>query len=354
MKMVNRIKQLIITPGTTLKEALSKMDEVGYKLLMVVENSKLMGLVTIGDIQRAIIGNHPLDTAAFKFSRRDLIIAKENEPMSTIKQQMLKFRLVYMPVLTNDGSIKEVIFWDDLFGNENVEDKSVPLKLPVVIMAGGFGTRLRPLTYVLPKPLLPIGKKTILEHIIDKFQVYDCHNFHVSVNYKSDLIRFYFDQIEGKTFNVNFFEEDKPLGTAGSLRLLDDKLNQTFFVSNCDILIDEDYGEIYNYHKNNRNELTLVASLKNYDIQYGTVESGENGELIALREKPNLNFMINCGLYILEPHLLKEIPSDTFFHITDLIEKIKLRNGKVGVFPVSEKSWTDIGEWQFYSKMLFT
>lgn len=352
--MADRILNLVITSGTTLKQALTKMDEVGYKLLMVVDNYKLIGLVTIGDIQRAIIGNHELDTPAFNFSRRDLIVAKEGESLSVIKQQMLEFRLVYMPVLNDDGSIKEVIFWDDLFGKEKIEERSDRLKLPVVIMAGGFGTRLRPLTYVLPKPLLPIGKKTILEHIIDKFQAYACNDFYVSVNYKSNLIQFYFDQIEGKTFNANFFEEDKPLGTAGSLRLLEDKLNQTFFVSNCDILIEEDYGEIYNYHKNNENELTLVASLKNYDIPYGTVESGENGELIALREKPNLNFMINCGLYILEPHLLTEIPTDTFFHITDLIEKIKERDGKVGVFPVSEKSWTDIGEWQFYSKILFS
>ena len=132
-----------------------------------------------------------------------------------------------------------------------------------------------------------------------------------------------------------------------------DKLITTFFVSNCDILIDEDYSAIHKYHEENKNELTIVASIKNYDIPYGTIESGVNGELISLKEKPQLNFMINCGMYILEPHLLKEIPKNTFFHFTDLIQKIKDRGGKVGVFPISEKSWIDIGEWRFYSKILF-
>jgi NDP-sugar pyrophosphorylase family protein len=130
-------------------------------------------------------------------------------------------------------------------------------------------------------------------------------------------------------------------------------LKSTFFVSNCDILIDEDYSAIYKYHVENKNELTIVASLKSYHIPYGTIESGEDGQLTSLTEKPQLDFMINCGMYILEPHLLDEIPVNKFFHLTDLIEKICDRNGKVGVFPISEKSWIDIGEWASYSKILF-
>jgi NDP-sugar pyrophosphorylase family protein len=173
------------------------------------------------------------------------------------------------------------------------------------------------------------------------------------VNYKADLIQFYLDSLGEKDYHVNLFNEDKPLGTAGSLGLLQEQLTTPFFVSNCDILIDQDYSAVYDYHKTHRNELTLVASLKQYNIPYGTLESGVNGELISLKEKPELTFMINCGMYLLEPHLLKEIPENTFFHITHLIEKIKERDGKVGVFPISEKSWIDIGEWPLYSKFLF-
>ncbi|WP_460545713.1 sugar phosphate nucleotidyltransferase, partial [Echinicola sediminis] len=147
---------------------------------------------------------------------------------------------------------------------------------------------------------------------------------------------------------LNFFKEDKPLGTAGSLHLLKGKLKETFFVSNCDILIDEDYSQILKYHKENRNEITLVPALKHISIPYGTIETGENGVLENMAEKPNWTIKINAGLYVLEPSLIDEIPENEFFHITHLIEKVKKRNGRVGVFPVSEKSWKDIGEWDEY------
>jgi dTDP-glucose pyrophosphorylase len=347
------ISQLIINPKTTLKQALTQMDDVGYKLLMIVDvNGFFKGLITIGDIQRAIIANKSLDELAVLFSRSDLIVGNTNDSLSEIRRQMLLYRLVYMPIIDENKKIIKIIYWEDIVKDE--ENRIYPiLNLPVVIMAGGIGSRLKPLTNILPKPLLPFGESTILENIIDRFKKYSCFNFEISVNYKADLIRFYFDSLGEKDYHINFFTEEKPLGTAGSLHLLEDKLLTTFFVSNCDILIEEDYSAIHKYHRENKNELTIVASIKNYDIPYGTIESGINGELISLKEKPQLDFMINSGMYILEPHLLKEIPKSTFFHLTHLIERIKGRGGKVGVFPISEKSWIDIGEWQFYSKVLF-
>jgi len=353
--MPAKIVELLIPEETTISTALQKMDEVGYKLLILGEKKsrKFLGLVTIGDIQRAIISNTPLDNTVISIIRKDFIISTINDNRENIKSVMLKYRLVYMPIIDDDKKIVDIIFWEDIFKEE--PNQIFPkLNLPVVIMAGGFGKRLQPLTNVLPKPLLPFGEKTILENIIERFSKYDCKTFYISVNYKADFIQFYLDNLKEKDFTTFLFLEDKPLGTAGSLYLLKDKLTKTFFVSNCDILIDEDYSAIYNYHKMHNNELTIVASLKQYKIHYGTLESGENGELITLKEKPEITFMINCGMYILEPDLLNEIPNDTFFHITHLIEKIKARGGKVGVFPISEKSWIDIGEWPLYSKVLIT
>ncbi|MGN6342760.1 MAG: nucleotidyltransferase family protein [Ginsengibacter sp.] len=351
--MAPEIRKLIISPLATLKQALMQMDEAGYKLLMIADKGNYFkGLITVGDIQRAIIANKSLDETAIHFCRQDLILGKTGDSLSEIKRQMIEYRLVYMPIINEKNQIEKVIYWEDIL--EEHDNKFYPaLQLPIVIMAGGLGSRLKPLTNILPKPLLPFGDSTILENIIDRFKKYGCFNFEISVNYKADLIQFYFDSIIEKDYKVNFFSEDEPLGTAGSLHLLKDKLKTTFFVSNCDILIDEDYSAIHKYHVENKNELTIVASIKNYDIPYGTIESGENGQLISLKEKPQLDFMINCGMYILEPHLLKEIPANTYFHLTDLIEKIQKRNGKVGVFPISEKSWTDIGEWRSYSKILF-
>jgi NDP-sugar pyrophosphorylase family protein len=255
-----------------------------------------------------------------------------------------------MPVVDESGILTDVIFWEDFFPDE--ERRTIQkLDLPIVIMAGGKGTRLRPFTNILPKPMMPIDEKTILEHIMDRFTAMGCNRFFLSVNYKADILRFYLDSLNNPTYHISYFKEDHPLGTAGSLSLLKGQINTTFFVSNCDILIEEEYAVIYNYHIEQKNELTLVAALKHLKIPYGTLETTEGGQLTALVEKPELTWKINSGLYILEPHLLEEIPDNTFLNITDLIGKIKERNGRVGVFPVSENSWKDIGEWNEYLRI---
>ena len=226
------------------------------------------------------------------------------------------------------------------------------LKMLVVIMAGGKGTRLRPLTNVLPKPLIPIGEQTMMEDIMDRFVECGCQNFYVSVNYMADFMRHYFDNFSKHDYHIEYFQEDKPLGTAGSLHLLKGKINDTFFVSNCDSILDEDYGEIFKYHRDNKNEITVVSVMKSIYIPYGTLQTGEGGLLTSIQEKPELTFQINTGMYILEPHLLKEIPSDRVYHITYMIDKLVKEGRRVGVYPVNEGSWTDIGNWDEYMKYI--
>jgi NDP-sugar pyrophosphorylase family protein len=153
-------------------------------------------------------------------------------------------------------------------------------------------------------------------------------------------------------YRLEFFIEDKPLGTAGSLTLLKDKIQETFFVSNCDILIKEDYSQILHYHRENKNELTLVTAINSFPIPYGIVETAVDGLLVDIKEKPEVNFQINTGMYVLEPHLLQEIPEQSYFNITDLMQAIIQRGGRVGCFPVSEKAWTDIGDWKEYAKFI--
>lgn len=263
---------------------------------------------------------------------------------------MLAIRAQFMPVLDNEGNLVKVYFWNDFFPAEEIKTKE-KINLPVVIMAGGKGTRLKPLTNVIPKPLIPVGEKTIVEEIMGQFEKIGCSKFYMSVNYKVDMLKFYLDNID-HAYNITYFKEDKPLGTIGSVSLLKNKINTPFFVSNCDILIDQDYREVYDYHKENHNDLTIVAAVKSISIPYGVIESGEDGLLQRLSEKPENTYMINTGVYILEPRLINEIPENQFFHITDLMEKIKARGGRVGCFPVSEKSWKDMGEWPEYLKMI--
>lgn len=200
--------------------------------------------------------------------------------------------------------------------------------------------------------LIPIGDKTILEDIMDKFVGCGSGHFYLSVNHNAEFIKSYFNKLESTEYNIDYFQEDRPLGTAGSLKLLEDKIKTIFFVSNCDIIIDEDYSHILQYHKENNNDITMVTALKNYSIPYGIVETTENGLLANLKEKLNLSYQINTGLYILEPSVLEFIPKGDFFHITHLMEKIVANGEKVGCFPVSEKSWIDIGDWKEYLKYI--
>lgn len=350
MKSSNRIKNRIIQLDTYIIEALKKMDEERIKLLFVFNHDMFLGLITIGDIQRAIINNVDLNQPVSGILDQNKIYAKKGDTIEIIKKNMLFLRCECMPIIDHDNNLIDVIFWEDLFGIKEISPAN-QFDLPVVIMAGGIGSRLKPLTNVLPKPLIPIGDKTMLEEIFDRFAKHGCSTFHISVNYKAELIEYYLLN-QKLPYKLNFFKENSPMGTAGSLSLLKGSINETFFVSNCDILIDQDYSEILAYHRETRNEITLVAALKNYPIPYGTVETGEHGHLLKLREKPDITFKINSGMYILEPHLLDEINPNCFLHITDLIEKVINRGGTVGVFPVSEKSWEDVGNWEEYMKFI--
>ncbi|MCF8296741.1 MAG: nucleotidyltransferase family protein [Saprospiraceae bacterium] len=349
--MKNKLQDRILDQGVDLLTALKQMDTIDKKLLLVFDGTKFINIISIGDIQRAILKNIPLSTQIKDILRENTRIAQEKDSLESVKETMKKYRMECMPVINDKMDLVNVYFWEEVFG---LDQKRVigKLNLPVVIMAGGKGTRLKPITNIFPKPLIPIGLKTIIEEIMDRFVEVGCSKFYISVNYKAETIKHYFEQLNNKVYHINYIQEEKPLGTAGSLFMLKEKIHSTFFVSNCDIIIKEDYSEILKYHNKNKNELTIVSALKHYPISYGTVETKEDGVLIELIEKPELTFQINTGMYILEPHLLSEIPENDFFHITNLIENIKNRNGKIGVFPVSEGSWKDIGDWNEYLKLI--
>lgn len=348
----HKIEHLLIQEDQSITEALRQMDAVDRKLLLVIDASKqYKSLLSVGDIQRHLIKNQDFQAKVSQVLRSNLRVASVTQSKAEIRKEMLRFRMEFMPVLDKDGHLEDLILWEELFSEKHTKAKG-NLQLPVVIMAGGQGTRLQPITNVIPKPLIPIGEKTIVEHIIDRFLEAGCNTFHFTVNYKAEMIKSHFEGIIDKKYTLNYYKEEKPTGTAGSLSLLKDKISTPFFVSNCDILVEQDYTEVYKYHKENNNELTLIGALKNHPIPYGTLQLDSDGFLQEITEKPDLNYLVNAGLYIIEPHLLAEIPEDSFFHITQLIEQIIARKGKVGVFPVSEASWMDIGNWAEYNETL--
>jgi dTDP-glucose pyrophosphorylase len=349
--MIAKIQTRSIQCSISILDALKKMDVEKCKLLFVFENDSFESILTIGDIQRAIIKAIDLSSSVSCIIDTNKVFASDTEDYESIREKMRRLRAECMPVLDKDKNLVDVVFWKDVFPNNSEIDSRDKIELPVVIMAGGKGTRLKPITNVIPKPLIPIGDKTILEEIMDQFESIGCKQFYMSVNYKSDMMRFYLDQLEHK-YSIDFFEEMKPLGTIGSVSLLKGKINTPFFVSNCDIMIDQDYRDVYDYHKQNNNDLTIVTAVKSIRIPYGVIDTGDDGLMTGLREKPEITYMINTGVYLLNSCLIDEIPEGVFFHITDLMEKVKSRGGRVGCFPVSEGSWRDMGEWPEYLKMI--
>lgn len=349
--MKETIRQICIDRNATILTALKQMDVVSRKLLIVMDGMHYKSLLSIGDIQRAIIKGESMETPIESILRPDTKVASVHQDLSEIEQYVKDHKNEFMPIVDDERNLVDVVFWDELFQTK-IHHRTEDFNLPVIIMAGGQGTRLRPLTNVLPKPLIPIGEQTMLEDIMDRFVECGCHDFYISVNYKAETIKRYLDNLGKPQYNIGYFQEDKPLGTAGSLHLLNHRINDTFFVSNCDIIIDEDYGEILRYHRDNHNEITVVAAIKNMSIPYGTLETKEDGLLSDIKEKPEYTFKINTGMYILEPHLINEIPEDEFYHITFLIEKLAKEGRRVGVYPINEGSWTDIGNWEEYLKYI--
>ncbi len=348
--MVEKIKDRVIDLFVSLLEAMKRMDEIKVKMLFVFDREHFEGIVTIGDIQRAIIKNVQLNEPISTIVDKDKKYAKPNEDKKIVRSKMTELRAECMPVVDDNGELIDVYFWEEFF-KETEQQHREKIDLPVVIMAGGKGTRLKPLTNVIPKPLVPVGDKTILEVIMDQFEEIGCHKFYMSVNYKADMMKYYLNQIDHK-YDVEFFMEDKPLGTIGSVSLLKGKINKPFFVSNCDSINEQDYRDVYDYHVSNHNDMTIVTMVKSFKIPYGVIETGEDGLMVDLKEKPEHTYMVNSGVYILNPELIDEIPEGQFFHITHLMEKVKARGGRVGCFPVSEESWHDMGEWREYLKMI--
>ncbi len=339
---MERLKRTIIPSGQTIKNVLKHMDAVGEKTVFIVgSKNRLLGSVTDGDIRRWILRGKSLMQDVVEVMNPNPICLTSGFEPEMAKTLMIENSVECLPVINDSKEVVSAIRWIDLF--EDKLKKIKPLKSDVVIMAGGEGVRLHPFTKILPKPLMPIGDKPIIEIIINRFFDFGCTDFYLSLNYKSSIIKAYFSDFE-HDYKINYIIESKPLGTAGSLNLLKHKIKKTFFVSNCDILIEADYADILKFHRQRKNKITMVSSMKNFTIPYGICEIYDGGVLKSIQEKPEYDFLVNTGMYVLEPEVIDDIPKNKFYNITDLINAYLSESKKVGVYPVSEKSWIDIGQ----------
>ena len=344
------LKKYTISEQETAAEALQQLDLNARGILFCVdEKNHLLGTVTDGDIRRWLIKTGKLEGRLQEIMNLNpKVIYRKN--LSSAQEEMRRFSITALPVVDAKNRIVDVVFCT---GEEQrkEEDSSQSLAgVTVVIMAGGKGTRLYPYTKVLPKPLIPIGDVPIMERIVERFCDFGVKNFYVTLNYRKNMIKSYFSEV-GRGYEMNYVEEEKPLGTAGSLHLIQEQFDKPIIVTNCDILIHADYKDIYEYHQRSGNELTIVTALKNIIVPYGVINSKENGVIISMDEKPKLSYFVNTGMYVLNPGLLNEIPEDSFYHMTDLANQLLEEERQIGMYPISEDSFLDMGEFEEMHRM---
>lgn len=343
------ISKYVIKKNTKMADAMKKIDDNSAGIVFVIDdNNCLCGALSDGDIRRWLLMSGSLDSEArlmMKTNPLSLPTSRKSESRELMRQNVI----TALPIVNGQNEIVDICFFQEIKSEIN-QSKDSLCDVPVVIMAGGKGTRLYPYTKILPKPLIPIGDIPIIERVMERFYEYGVKVFYLSVNYKKNMIQSYFSDNE-KAYRIEYIEENTPLGTAGSLQLIKAKIEKALFVANCDCLISADYEELYNHHIESKNAITMVVSVKNETIPYGVVRSNENGELIEINEKPTRSYMINTGMYVINPEIIDLIPKNSIFHMTDLIDKAKKLGYRIGIYPVSEDSFLDMGEMEEMKRM---
>jgi dTDP-glucose pyrophosphorylase len=336
------IDNYCIDAGSTIKEAMKVIDKnLTGGALVVNENNELVGTITDGDIRRAILKglsiNEGIEGAYFK----NFKFVTEQHSKKKAKEYMLKNKIRQVPVIDKDKKLTDLYFLDDIITYDKKDNY-------VFILAGGLGTRLMPLTETVPKPMLTVGDKPILELIIEQFKEYGFRNFIISLNYKGEIIEEYFK--DGKDFDVNieYITETKKLGTAGSIALVKEKFTKPFIVINGDILTGIDFDKFLNHHMKNNFDITV--GVRNYEINvpYGVLVT-DNMLIESLEEKPTYKFHINGGVYVVNPEVIGYIKENEVYNMTDLIEDSMDDMQKSGIYEITEY-WTDIGHIDDYRK----
>ena len=350
---MKNIKFITIYPNQTIRDAIKKININRLRSVIVVNKQlKLLGILNDGNIRRALLTGALLSDQINPYYSTEPVYFKKNEVKKNyLKKILIQQNLNVIPIVNHKKKLINYFSLVKVIKQKIYKGKNQ--KIPVVIMAGGKGTRLKPFTDILPKPLIPISGKSVLEHIIDKFLNYGMNHFIFTVQFKSELIKSYIKELKQNiNMKCDFIEEKKPLGTAGGLSFLYKKINKDFCVANCDTIIKTDLNNVYDFHKNNNNVITLVVSIKEFKIPYGICKTKVNGEFSNLVEKPKSNYLVNTGFYVLKPQILKFIPKNKLFNFNQLINFAQKRKFKIGLYPIDDENWIDVGQWEEYKNAI--
>ena len=335
-------EKCLISPGASILEAIKLIDNNALQIAVVVSaENRLLGTVTDGDIRRAILQGVTLDKHVEMIMNSSPTVARENQKKYNILAKMKAKSLQQIPVLNKEGIIVGMEVLKDLIYSSTKPNS-------VVLMVGGLGSRLSPLTNSCPKPLLKIGSKPILETILENFIEYGFEKFYLAVNYKAEMIKEHFG--DGAKFGVQiqYIQEEKPMGTAGALSLLAKRPKEPIVVMNGDLLTKVNFQHLLDFHSTHQSKATMCVREYNYQIPYGVIEVNK-GQVTQIKEKPIVSAFVNAGIYVLDPEVVEMIPQNTFFDMPELFEKVIEQEIQTAAFPIREY-WLDIGQMDDFEK----
>ncbi|MEW7289533.1 nucleotidyltransferase family protein [Aquimarina sp. 2304DJ70-9] len=330
----------IISNTLTIKETLKKLNESeGRTLFVLDQNKKLIGSVSDGDVRRALLRGINIEDTVVEVANKNVRFIKQNEidkdKINSLKEELISL----IPIVNTEGKVISIV---------DLSKKRTLLPIDAVIMAGGKGTRLKPLTLKTPKPLLKVGDKPIIEYNIDRLSVFGINHLNISINYLGEQLVNYFGDGKNKEISIKYIEEEKPLGTIGSLKLIDTFHNDYILVMNSDLLTNIDFEDMYNEFMNKEGDMIVATVPYKINIPYGVVETKDN-YVVDLKEKPTYTYYSNAGIYIFKKECLTHVPEGEFFNATDLIDKLLETNQKVINYPILGY-WLDIGKHEDFEK----
>ena len=342
---------LIVKEATQIKNAMTKLSKSAKKCLVVLDDEKkLIGTLTDGDIRRAFLkGKKFNDTIKGIFKKKPIKVYNNKRSQKVIKDLLIKKKIDFVPIVNSSNKFINFVTWNMVNRKKKINKR---LKnVDVIIMAGGKGTRLKPFTNILPKPLIPVGKKTVIENIIDKFYHYGQNNFFISINFKSKIIKSYFEEI-GFKYKISFIKEKFPMGTIGCLKLIKKKIKKNLIVSNCDTLMNFDYTSLIDFHSKNSFDVTIVAAKKKIILPYGICKLSDKINLETIEEKPTSKYIVNTGMYVLKKSVINFFPKKNKIDIDELISILLKNKKKIGVFQINDNNWQDVGIWSKYKETI--
>lgn len=330
-------KKIAIHQKTPLTDALAIFERTGLKICLVLdENDRLAGTVTDGDIRRGTLRSVPLSAPAAEVMNQTPLFANIGDPPDRIREMARRRPLRQIPILDVDRRVIGLVDMSRLYAPSSTRPNWA------VLMAGGLGTRLRPLTNSTPKPMLEIGGKPVLELIIDWLIAAGFVNFYISVNYMSGVVKDFFGDGSTRGIRIEYLEETDRLGTAGSLSLITETLGDPLLVMNADLLTSVDIASLLEYHYENATDATMCVREYEMHVPFGVVNLN-GAQIEKIDEKPIHRFFVNAGIYVLEPHILDRVPAGRAFDMPDLFSDVLAAGGKVNAFPIREY-WIDIGQ----------